>query len=718
MGVVYLAEDTALDRKVAIKILPGSMMSDSVFVESLRQEARIAAGLSHPNVVHIHAFEIIEGVPMIEMEYVQGGSLVQRQGQKPMTLSDVARYGHGVSCALSYCHDLGALHRDVKPSNILIDSSDRARLADFGLARALLDSESAALATSHSSLFRGTPRYAPPEAWEGEAPTRGWDTYSLGAVLFESLTGAPPYQGSTTLELAKKVATTQVKPIHQVNPSVSESLGALVDEMLVRDPAKRLVDAQEVAERLEETPEFLMQEGHDRRTIVVKKADLKARFRTRWAQGSRKKLAALLAVAAGLILLVFLASRVAPLIPLAAPGETDSGQGIQSVAQLQNPRNMPADISAGELLRLSKGAAGGQTTILKANYRGRSAREAEVWLASFSNSGVPTQITAYSEAYAGVLTLSPGEEENAFKAAGNWAAFADENGAVLRYGTVSGALYWRSDIASLSGALTYRQEQDGAVADWAVISTTHSTMATDTQFIHGLESSDYLQPLIYTELRPRRLPWVDSLESLMPCFVDGVVAVPFSEGEEGVFTLDGVLDDAIWKRSGSGGNGNASTVLKGRPGEKAPAARFAYTEDSMLLAFECGSAETEGLVLEICIMRTYAVPLHASPVLHMSYGANTGETESNIETDGAASSVDGEPAFASTVAGGRWHGEGRIPFDVFETNAAAPASGERWRLNAALYDMTASEQRRIVARWAFPDEKEARHGAILRFSGN
>ncbi|MCL4216453.1 MAG: protein kinase [Candidatus Hydrogenedentes bacterium] len=100
MGVVYLAEDTALDRKVAIKILPGSMMSDSVFVESLRQEARIAAGLSHPNVVHIHAFEIIEGVPMIEMEYVQGGSLVQRQGQKPMTLSDVARYGHGVSCAL------------------------------------------------------------------------------------------------------------------------------------------------------------------------------------------------------------------------------------------------------------------------------------------------------------------------------------------------------------------------------------------------------------------------------------------------------------------------------------------------------------------------------------------------------------------------------------------------------------------------------------------
>ena len=718
MGVVYLAEDTALDRKVAIKILPGSMTSDSVFVESLRQEARIAAGLSHPNIVHIHAFEILDGVPMIEMEYVQGGSLVQRQGHKPITLSDVVRYGHGVSCALSYCHDLGALHRDVKPSNILIDSSDRARLADFGLAGALLDSENSALATSHSSLFRGTPRYAPPEAWEGEAPTRGWDTYSLGAVLFESLTGTPPYQGSTTLELAKKIATTQVEPIHQVNPSVSDSLGALVDEMLVRDPAKRLIDAQEVAERLEETPEFLMQEGHDRRTIVVKKADLKAKIRTRWNQGSRKKLYTVLGGLAALVLLAFLLPLVASIIPSPSPPERDARRGDQRIAQFQNPDNMPATISVGDLLRLSKGVAGGRTAVLKASYRGRTARESEVWLANLDSSGAPTQVTAYGEAYTGVLALSPGDERAEFRATGNWAAFADENGTVLRYGTVSGTLSWSSDITSLSGALTFRQEQDGAISDWAVISMTHSMMPTDTQFIHGLESSDYVQPLIYTELQPRGLPWVGALESLMPCFVDGTVAASFSESKEGEFILDGVLDDTIWRRSEFNGAGNTPTLLKGLPGKATPVARFAYTEDSLLFAMECASTETKGILCEMYIMRTFSVPLSASPVLHISHMATTGETQCNIEKDGVASPVEGEIAFASTVTGGRWGGEGKIPFDAFETNSTPPVSGERWRFNAALYDVTIPGLRKVVARWAFPDEEDVRHGAILRFSGN
>lgn len=168
MGVVYLAEDTRLQREVALKLLHPALTLDRGFVDRFATEARAIAALTHPGIVRVHAFEEVDGCHLIDMEYVDGRSLDQVIARGPVSGKDTLNIIARVLEALAACHARGMVHRDIKPSNILIGYDGRILLSDFGLAMSFaLASTSGAT----SSCFIGTPKYAPPESWDRVLPS-------------------------------------------------------------------------------------------------------------------------------------------------------------------------------------------------------------------------------------------------------------------------------------------------------------------------------------------------------------------------------------------------------------------------------------------------------------------------------------------------------------------------------------------------------------------
>jgi serine/threonine-protein kinase len=242
MGSVYLARDLALDREVAIKVVKTESSAREI-QDRLRREARTAARLSHPNIVPLHAFGDVEGLPYFVMGYVRGESLamrLRRDGRLPeeearRVLADLAE-------ALDHAHRQGVVHRDVKPDNVLLDDeSGRALLTDFGVAKALGRSETLTAAFS----VVGTPSYMSPEQAAGRADIDGRsDIYALGVMAYAMLTGRLPFEGKTTADLLTKHLTQEPPPLRSLAPALSDSTVMAVERCLVKDPARRWPDAR------------------------------------------------------------------------------------------------------------------------------------------------------------------------------------------------------------------------------------------------------------------------------------------------------------------------------------------------------------------------------------------------------------------------------------------------------------------------------------------
>ncbi|MBI3176596.1 MAG: serine/threonine protein kinase, partial [Chloroflexi bacterium] len=236
MGLVYLAEDQDLCRQIALKVLHRGFAADEDFIHRFRQEARTIAGLKHPNIVPVHALDLIGDDLAIAMDFIEGGTLA---GSK-LSLQEALRYLGDILEALAWCHDKGIVHRDVKPNNILISPLGNALLSDFGLAKLLADFHASSVVTwASSGLFVGTPMYAPPEAWEGAEPTAAWDLYSVGTVLFEAIAGRLPYDAQTPLALIKQMIERPAPRLAELAPDISPELGELVDGLLRPDPLAR-----------------------------------------------------------------------------------------------------------------------------------------------------------------------------------------------------------------------------------------------------------------------------------------------------------------------------------------------------------------------------------------------------------------------------------------------------------------------------------------------
>ncbi len=233
MAAVYRALDPALDRHVALKVLPAEFLHDPAFADRFRQEARVAAKLEHPHIVPIHAYGIEGGRPWMAMRLVTGGSLADRVRRSPLSPAETASVLRDVTAALDYAHDRGIVHRDVKPANVLLDEAGRAYLADFGIAR-MLEGSSVATATG---LIQGTPSYMAPEQAMGAKVDRLADVYALGIVAFECLTGRVPYTGTTPVAILMKHVQEPVP--EPTEAEVAPVLTAVLRRCLAKTPAER-----------------------------------------------------------------------------------------------------------------------------------------------------------------------------------------------------------------------------------------------------------------------------------------------------------------------------------------------------------------------------------------------------------------------------------------------------------------------------------------------
>ncbi len=237
MADVWLAEDTELDRNVAIKILHDRFAQDKEFVQRFQREAQSAAGLQHPNVVGIFDRGVFRDTYFIAMEYVDGPSLKDLV-KGGMGSKDAMDFTRQILNAARFAHRKGIIHRDLKPQNVLIDDEGRARVADFGIARGGENSD----ITATGSVM-GTAQYLSPEQAQGKPTTPRSDIYSIGVILYEALTGRVPFEGDSAVAVALKQVSEAPRRPSAINPDIPPALDAVVMRALAKDPDARFKDA-------------------------------------------------------------------------------------------------------------------------------------------------------------------------------------------------------------------------------------------------------------------------------------------------------------------------------------------------------------------------------------------------------------------------------------------------------------------------------------------
>jgi len=250
MGTVYRALQISLNRIVALKLLSAHLSGNARFLERFRREGRLAARLDHPNVVQVYDVGEANGIHYIAMEYVEGESLGRRIAREgPLLGGEVIRIGRAVAAALGRAEEAAIVHRDVKPSNILLGVKGEVKLADLGLARqAALDETT--LRDEGTTL--GTPSYMSPEQALGKTDVDiRSDIYSLGATLYHAGGGGPPFTGENPLAVLRQHAESIPVPLRERCPAISADLSNVIDRMLAKKPEQRYQHPSEVIEALE-----------------------------------------------------------------------------------------------------------------------------------------------------------------------------------------------------------------------------------------------------------------------------------------------------------------------------------------------------------------------------------------------------------------------------------------------------------------------------------
>ncbi|HWH26481.1 MAG TPA: Stk1 family PASTA domain-containing Ser/Thr kinase [Pseudolysinimonas sp.] len=256
MADVHAGTDSRLGRRVAIKLLKPSLATDPAFRTRFRQEAQAAARMANPTIVRVYdaGEETVTDasgaeiqVPFIVMEYVEGTLLKDRIAEGPIEPAEAGRIVEGILTALEYSHRAGVVHRDIKPGNVMVTTTGQVKVMDFGIARAISDS-SATIA--QTSAILGTAQYFSPEQARGEAIDARTDLYSTGVVLYELLTGRPPFRGETAVATAYQHVSEAPTPPNVLNHAISPALNSVVLRALAKDKLTRFQTAAEFREDL------------------------------------------------------------------------------------------------------------------------------------------------------------------------------------------------------------------------------------------------------------------------------------------------------------------------------------------------------------------------------------------------------------------------------------------------------------------------------------
>src|SRR5687767_3323678 len=254
MGVVYEAEDINLGRHVALKFLAPAMANDDSLLQRFQREARAASALNHPNICTIHGIEEHDEDHFIVMELLDGESLSDRIRRGALDIESVLTLGVQIADALESAHSKGIVHRDLKPANIFITSRGQAKILDFGLAK--IDQKKPDAASNvptaiadhltSAGATMGTIAYMSPEQARGEVTDARTDLFSFGTVLYQMATGVLPFQGDTSAVVFDAILNRDPTPVNQLNLSLPQALGRILDKALEKDRSLRYQSATEV----------------------------------------------------------------------------------------------------------------------------------------------------------------------------------------------------------------------------------------------------------------------------------------------------------------------------------------------------------------------------------------------------------------------------------------------------------------------------------------
>ena len=247
MANVYLANDTILDRKVAIKVLRGDLSNDEKFIRRFKREALSVSNLSHPNIVEVYDVGEEDGNYYIVMEYIEGKTLKQLlQKRGALTLNEVIDIMTQLTDGLAHAHEAYIIHRDIKPQNIMIEDNGLVKITDFGIAMALNSTQ-----LTQTNSVMGSVHYLPPEQANGKGSTVKSDIYSLGILMYELLTGSVPFKGDTAVEIALKHMKEKIPSIRKQDPTIPQSVENIVLKATAKNPKNRYDNVRDMYKDLQ-----------------------------------------------------------------------------------------------------------------------------------------------------------------------------------------------------------------------------------------------------------------------------------------------------------------------------------------------------------------------------------------------------------------------------------------------------------------------------------
>ncbi len=671
-GTVYLAEDSSLGRSVALKILDQLLVEDAHFDQRFLIEARTVAQLEHRNIVALHSLERVGECVAIDMAYVPGGSLEQALAQTRLPLARLIAYMVDVLDALDFCHEQNIIHRDVKPSNILISQDNRAMLTDFGLAKVVAAQHSELMfRTSSSVIFVGTPRFAPPEAWDNASPTPAWDVYSVGAILYLALAPAPPFNADSPLTWIKDMSVRSVPPLNEVVEGVPRDLSDLVGEMMAHEPGARPSPARVARERLAEIGETARAYGSEVLThIGVKRSTARSRRSspgwtssipdsTRWTRP--RLLAAAVCLALPLVYLLSTYEKPeASWLPARDDVTSVAVAGMMDFdSQLENTRSW-----------YIRGTAEGFDALVLGTQ------------ALWQLHAAPTAAGAWD-------------------VTGHWADYRDDSRSVFRYGSVSGSGVMTSDN-SLAVNAVFLDIMDGSETRRSVL--VHRPEGTEP--ISGVAAHvmrhGVAPALLYNELWPRDLEWLPLFDRtfLLPGQLE--IEVPYVAHA-----------DSTTASVPSGRTGDASVVVAPRSefgGSARATLRVRHDQSNTAMEFHCPKS-SQDMILEIVMCPQVAIPSDHSSTYVVRIDSDGALTSATHRFAGETVAVTLPWKVGADRAGEAWTCKIEIPK---QGGAAHVGASDRWWLNARLLNAAGAGQD-VIAAWGSEDVQDVLQGMRLHF---